>query len=263
MLYARCNRLTYLHTPLASVEHNDHGDELWAEKWEGMFSPGYGEQQSSAFDLHGVRLVSADAMRFEHPQPQPAEPTLLVASECHWYADLHPDFYALIQPQLIQKYERAPHPVRAGNRSLFVGVHIRRGDVGEHDLPERFTHNSTIVRQIDQLARALAAVPHEIHVFSEGCQEDFGEIRNRAVLHLNGDVFECLHNLITADVLVMAKSSFSYTAALLSRGIVIYSPFWHAPLQQWIVADGDGSLPQSQFQSALSRKLLLRSGRRP
>jgi hypothetical protein len=81
-------------------------------------------------------------------------------------------------------------------------------------------------------------------------------------MHLNGDVFECLHSLITADILVMAKSSFSYTAALLSRGIVIYSPFWHAPLQQWIVAGRDGSLPESQFGSALSRKLLERSSRR-
>jgi hypothetical protein len=262
MLYARCNRITYLHTSIASVEHNDLADEFWAEKWEQTFSPGYAELQLSAFDLRRVRVVPADTMMFEHPEPQPGEPVLLVASECHWYADSHPDFYSLIQPQLIRKYQRNCHPERAGNGTLFVAVHVRRGDVGEHYLAERFTYNSTVLNQIDQLSRALTSVPHEIHVFSEGREEDFGEIRDRAVMHLNGDVFECLHSLITADILVMAKSSFSYTAALLSRGIVIYSPFWHAPLQQWIVAGRDGSLPESQFGSALSRKLLERSSRR-
>ncbi len=262
MLYARFNRLTYLHTPIASVEHNDHGDEFWAEKWERTFSPGYEELQLNAFDLRGAAVVAADTMMFERAKPQPAEPVLLVASECHWYADSHPDFYALIQPQLIRKYERTPHSVRSRKGSLFVAVHVRRGDVGEHYLAERFTDNSTVLHQIDQLSRALASVPHEIHVFSEGCEEDFGEIPDRAVMHLNGDAFECLHNLITADILVMAKSSFSYTAALLSRGIVIYTPFWHAPLRQWIVGGSDGSLPQSQFRSALSRRLLQRSSRR-
>ncbi len=262
MLYAQCNRLTYLHTPIASVEHNDQDDEFWPENWERTFSPGYGEVELSAFDLRGVQVVPAETMTFERPQPPPGEPVLLVASECHWYADSHPDFYALIQPRLIRKYERTPHPVRAGHGSLFVAVHVRRGDVGEHYLAERFTHNATVLKQIDQLSRALTSVPHEIHVFSEGREEDFGEIRNRAVMHLNGDVFECLHSLITADILVMAKSSFSYTAALLSRGIVIYSPFWHAPLQQWMVGGSDGSLPELQFRSALSRKLLRCSTRR-
>jgi hypothetical protein len=262
MLYARCNRLTYLHTPVESVEHNDHGDELWAQKWERTFSPGYGELRLSAFDPGGVKVVSAHTMMFERPQPRPADPMLLVASECHAYADAHPDFYALIQPQLLRKYERTSHPARAGNGSLFVAVHVRRGDVGEHCLPERFTHNSTVLNQIDQISRALSRIPHEIHVFSEGSEDDFEEIQDRAVIHLNGDVFECLHNLITADILVMAKSSFSYTAALLARGIVIYSPFWHAPLQQWIIGGSDGSIPQSQFRSALSRQLLLRSVRR-
>ena len=56
-------------------------------------------------------------------------------------------------------------------------------------------------------------------------------------MHLNGDVFESLDALINAEIFVMAKSSFSYTAALLSRGIVIYNQFWHASLQRWTGAE--------------------------
>jgi hypothetical protein len=116
--------------------------------------------------------------------------------------------------------------------------------------------------QIDQLSDALAPFRHEIHVFSEGREEDLGPIRERAFLHLGGDVFQCLQQLIGADIFVMAKSSFSYTAALLSQGIVIYSPFWHAPLQRWVAVDRDGILPSDDFQSALSRYLLLRFARK-
>lgn len=141
-----------------------------------------------------------------------------------------------------------------------VAVHIRRGDVSEREA-ERFTPNEVLVNQIDQLDRMLASFPHEIHVFSEGEEVEFGPICDRATMHLNDDVFECFHALMHADIFVMAKSSFSYTTALLARGIVIYNPFWHAPLQQWVVADEGGGIPESSFQTALSRELLLRSAR--
>lgn len=45
--------------------------------------------------------------------------------------------------------------------------------------------------------------------------------------------FEVLHRLIHADYFVMAKSSMSYIAAVLSTGKVFYEPFWHPPLSQW------------------------------
>ncbi len=261
MLYAHCANLIYLHTPIRSVEHNTYSVEDWAGRWERTFSPGYAELQSGAFDLSAMRIVAGESMRFEHARQPPNEPTLLVASECHWYADTHADFYSLIQSRLRQKYARNTRPPRPRGDRLTVAFHVRRGDVGERD-PNRFTSNLAVTDQIDQLHRMLASYPHEIHVFSEGSEEDLGPIRDRAVMHLNGDVFECLYGLIHADILVMAKSSFSYTAALLARGIVIYNPFWHAPLQQWIVADEREGVPESSFRSALSRALLLRSARR-
>jgi hypothetical protein len=260
MLYARCANLVYLHTPIKSVEHNSYHDEDWAGRWERTFSPGYAELQSAAINIDAMRVVPAESMRFEIPRAAPGEPTLLVASECHGYADAHPDFYSLIQPKLRRKYARNTRPPLPRGNRLTVAVHIRRGDVSERN-PDRFTSNLTIRNQVDQLHRMLASLPHDIHVFSEGSEEDFGPIRDRAVIHLNGDVFECLYALIHADIFVMAKSSFSYTAALLSRGIVIYYPFWHAPLQQWIVSDEGGQIPESTFQLALSRALLLRSAR--
>ncbi len=260
MLYAHCANVIYLHTPIRSVEHNTCGADDWATRWERTFSPGYDELPSHAFDLNAMRLIAAESMRFECARRPPNEPTLLVASECHWYADAHADFYSLIQPSLRQKYARNTRPPQQRGDRLTVAFHVRRGDVSERN-PDRFTSNQAVTDQIDQLHRMLASYEHEIHVFSEGSEEDFGPIRDRAIMHLNGDVFECLHGLIHADILVMAKSSFSYTAALLSRGIVIYNPFWHAPLQQWIPSNQGGYVPEAPFQRAIWRRLLLRSTR--
>ena len=33
---------------------------------------------------------------------------------------------------------------------------------------------------------------------------------------------------------ITSKSSFSYTAALLSNNIICYEPFWHPPLESWL-----------------------------
>jgi hypothetical protein len=257
ILYARCAGLVYLHAPIVSVEHNAFGDPGWPDKWESAFSAGYGELQLASFDLDAVKQVGAAGMMSRVPPSPPAEPVLLLASECHWYADAHADFYSLIQPQIKRRYHRNSLPIARPDDRLIVAVHVRRGDVTPSD-PDRFTPNERVAFQIDKLSSALGPLRHEFHVFSEGIEEDFGPIRERAVVHLGGDVFECLQSLIGADIFVMAKSSFSYTAALLSRGIVIYSPFWHAPLRQWVMVDADGNLPLAHFGWALSRYLLLR-----
>jgi hypothetical protein len=38
-----------------------------------------------------------------------------------------------------------------------------------------------------------------------------------------------------ANGLIMAKSSLSHVAGLLSKGSVYYEPFWHGPLSSWRV----------------------------
>ena len=47
------------------------------------------------------------------------------------------------------------------------------------------------------------------------------------VLHLNDSVEESFPAMVLADVLVVARSSYSYVAGILSDGIVYYIPFSH------------------------------------
>lgn len=68
--------------------------------------------------------------------------------------------------------------------------------------------------------------------------------------YMNTDSFQDLLTLISADILIMSKSSFSYVAAFMNRtGIIICPDFWHPRLSDWID-------PKSvDFQDYLLRKL--------
>ena len=50
--------------------------------------------------------------------------------------------------------------------------------------------------------------------------------------------------MATSDALVMSRSSYSYVAALLNaKAIVVYCPFWHSPLKDWVIInEGGGKL---------------------
>lgn len=46
--------------------------------------------------------------------------------------------------------------------------------------------------------------------------------------------WQVFRSFLEADILVLSKSSFSYSGALLNRNaVVVYHPFWHPPLKTW------------------------------
>ena len=112
-----------------------------------------------------------------------------------------------------------------------IAVHIRRGDVNENN-EKRYTTNDKYKKIVSFL---LEKYPYDIiTIFSEGKIEDFHELQQERVhFKLNDSIEESFHSLVTAKVLVTAKSSFSYSAALLNENIVYYIPFWHKPLKKW------------------------------
>ena len=46
--------------------------------------------------------------------------------------------------------------------------------------------------------------------------------------------------IVTADIVILSRSSFGMIPALVSKGKVIYTPFWHYPIRDWeVVRDPD------------------------
>ena len=165
-------------------------------------------------------------------------------------------------------------PLGAGRDGAVVAVHIRRGDVvpgskmalnhpHAYLWPARQTPNAWY-------AALMTSVPlHtrfgeglKFHFYSQGSMSDFAELTALgAVLHLGGDPLQAVADFIAADVLVMAKSSFSYIPALFREGPVVYFPHptsrkfqgWFGA-QEFVAADagGPGSLDAYDYRAAVA-----------
>lgn len=111
-----------------------------------------------------------------------------------------------------------------------VAWHIRRGDVGSDDAyVERYITLDEISQSLIAFYKAYAV--HVIHFFSEGDKKDFQSIIDtcvwlgiECVWHLNSPLLATHYSLSVADILVLARSSFSGTAGFLNKGKVFLLP---------------------------------------
>lgn len=116
-----------------------------------------------------------------------------------------------------------------------IVIHIRRGDISSSSHPHRYTPNTFYLHILDALQVCLGdGLDVTIHSQSSS-SESFTPFQERgAKLKLDGPIEEAWADMITADILVLSKSSFSYVPALYNPNIVLYQPFWHAALPNWI-----------------------------
>jgi len=150
-------------------------------------------------------------------------------------ADIKEMFYAGKTTPYDTKYYNVAVQIRrhncednrvAGTRTLheyYIGLmnHIRSTYTDENQRPLRF------------------------HIYSQTTAEDTETVfREKYItgnddteLHLNGDVLPAFHGMVFADALICSASSFSYCAALLSKGVIYYKRFWHRPADFWVIGD--------------------------
>lgn len=250
--FARRRGLRYFHTPFSSV--------AW---WPGRGGIDYAKEVEASFNLgeDELGIEDCDARRVVTILPRRVgrlriwfPGTLYKVQHCHAAMDRRPDDYATLLPVFRHRYNRGyrKFEYREPNDRLSVAVHIRRGDVGTNPaLHIRHTSNENVFATVQSVVAALIAsrAPYQLHIISEGDQSSFGRLAElEAKWHLECTPIEAIDRLIRADILVMSKSSFSYAAALLSAGIVIYEPFWHSPLTNWIALLPDGSFSEASTQ---------------
>ena len=139
-------------------------------------------------------------------------------------------------------------------------MHVRRGDVAPDDAEtsHRYTHDRNVLNTVRSLQTLLSGrdQPHRIRVFSQGEAEPFRCFaRLGCELCLNQPAMETFRELVAADVLVMARSAFSFTAAILGCGVKLYDPYAHTPLPAWIAIDRHGAFDADRLAAALDRCL--------
>jgi hypothetical protein len=121
---------------------------------------------------------------------------------------------------------------------LNVAVHIRRSNNEDTRLEGACTPDSYYLKIMNKVRNNYNNRKIIFHIYSQGSSENFVSFESEDTkIHLNESIEQTFLALAQADVLITSASSFSYSAALLSRGIIYYKKFWHPPLSSWIVED--------------------------
>lgn len=237
MIFARLRGVRYAHTPVGPVAHApvDESTEHWSRRWEEFFSLGDGEIQAADLDRYPrVAIAKPHRARLRSHR-------LHVVSHCHKVTNHHPEAWAAIAPEIRNKYELSPKPELPPRSpgKVEIAVHLRRGDVApDGRYAERFSPNERVLPCLRELSRILGPDRCSFHLHSQGKTEDFPEFSDMGFeFHLDRDPFESFHHMSRADVLLAAKSTFSYLAGLIGTGIVVLDPFWHPALPDWLTLD--------------------------
>jgi len=258
ILFAHELGIKYVHTPFKTIAHNTENDKFYEAKWESLMNLGFGE-----LSISQMKLDKLDIIHVDHPREvRKTENTLYVIPNCHKFVDIYPDLYLKLLPKFRHKYAKSTYKpdLYFDPSKINVAIHIRRGDATQAR-PEKYTSNyfvSTIIRECSSALSDLG-VGLAFHIYSEGNKEEFLDIAHSGIdFHLNENIFTTFHHMVSADVLVMAKSSFSYSAALFSKGIIIYLPFWHKPLRDWIMVNKNDTFDKRRFKDMVRQKLAVK-----
>jgi hypothetical protein len=251
MNFAKAFGATYVDSPFPRLDHAPDGQQDWCSAWESCLNLGKGE--AGRDDGNYVVVDYSDYLLKKRPID---ERTVLRFQQCYWLNRHYPDSLDAISDSLRSKF-RLP-PTSRDRDQMVVAVHVRRGDVGNALNSLRFTPNDAIVRTIESLRgiieKAGAKATFEVH--SQGHASDFREFSEIGCeLHLDSDAIWTMEKLVASDVLIMSKSSFSYVAALINRGVKFYEPTFNPPLSSWIVRQNDGTFDESHALDRITEHL--------
>jgi hypothetical protein len=136
----------------------------------------------------------------------------------------------------LKQTAKHPTPKQRGNPHLIV-VHIRRGDVTFSVQKHRYRYlpNS---HYINLIARYQHNNSRVIILSESESDESFDVFRGAGYeVWLDTSVIEAWSLILTSQVFIMSRSSFSRVPAIFCDGIVAYTKFWSPPLPEWHVYD--------------------------
>jgi hypothetical protein len=268
MLFARDMGLKYVHSPFKQIQHNTDNDSSWEAKWEKFFNLGKDELSVDEISISTENYVYLESLADTSLN---MTNTLYILRHCHEYANLFPNRYSYLTDRLVDKYfssSKTAFQSYYDRSKINVAIHVRRGDVLPHgNNASRHTANQFICSVVEDVLSAISNLPltPSLCLYSEGKAAEFGPLQDMGIhFYLNECPFSAFHNLVSADVLVMSKSAFSYSAALFSQGIKVYesfknSPFYHRPLDDWLIADKSGRIDINRLLQKLRNSQLVKN----
>jgi hypothetical protein len=164
------------------------------------------------------------------------------------HCDRNPEIYRAVMP-------KGPTELSPRSRSLRIAVHVRRGDVSTRKVTHRFTPNAVVLSTVRRVAAQAdkLGLQSEITVYSNGDPAEFADFSDLGYrVDVTSSALDVFKRLRESDVLLTAKSTFSYVGAIYARGIVLYEPFARRPLASWITRRADGSFSEAALADRLA-----------
>lgn len=242
LCFAKAHGLPYIHRPFISIAHAEADMPAWVRIWEDYFNLGAGERPQGD---NATPIVALD-----HLKLAPRNAPVVVAAEHYLhYCNLDTQAWERVLPLLRSKFWQNKKPQKQPGE-IRLAVHMRRGDVSAEDkkVARNFTPNATFVNTLTRLKSIVQPrVPTlRIEIFSQGEPAMFADLAELgAHLRLDEPALDTHRALVEADILVMSKGAFSYTAGVLNDGITLYDPQKYRPLQHWLVRAPDGSFDEA------------------
>jgi hypothetical protein len=251
LCFAKAHGLAYVHRPFTTIAHAETDMATWVRTWEDYFNLGAFEQRLGDDD---TPVIALDRL----PLKPRANPIIVAAEHYLRYCNRDPQAWERVLPQLRAKFWEGKQRQKRGEISL--AIHMRRGDVsaGDRKVANNFTPNATFVNTLTRLKALVGskAPALRIEIFSQGDPAMFADLAALgAHLRLDEPALDTHRALVEADILVMSKGAFSYTAGVLNEGITLYDPQKYRPLQGWIKRKPDGAFDEALVSRRLAQLL--------
>ena len=277
---SRYLHVPYVHTPLKKI-----GYQGLAQLEKNSISPNAQDRWNRIFKIRSdiklppntiTRYIDtpseADIERYKDEAEKANQFYLLQILLPYQITDHNPEIYRCL---------RDVSPFHSARSHVFrIAIHVRRGEEFAVE-SQRMLPNSYYVAATLKIVAALRQldIPFVCELYTEVASKPFvvtprthgiaGEIKKPVIIdpkmnriedfdalpnlhkYINTDPIGTLRGMATADVLIISRSSFSYLAALFNRGIVIYFPFWHKPLNDWLTSDINGNVSSEDLLKRL------------
>ena len=217
ILYAEQNNYDFYYTPFSSMEHNYDNDSDFLNKKENF-----------------INIIN------NFPTVSQLPPDTIIKQLCGGVNGVN---FNSIENDLtgcsnLSSFKKIKSVLHMNKKSLFkddvinIAVHIRKqNNHDNHTLG--ICGDDYFLDMIDYIRNTYEG-NKIFHIYSQGEEKNFLHFKNDDILlHLNESIESTFYSMVTAQILVMSKSSLSYTAGMLSDGIVYYLPFWHKPALNW------------------------------
>lgn len=219
-IFCKIHNLNFVYTPFGIVEHNYNHDKDYNNKLENLINLKDNIMNNNIKNVRVLDFNSIVRPYFENNIDKCCESEhMQFIKDCFW-KNKNKNFF--------------------NNDKINVAIHIRRENLHDKGRAEErvTTPNNYYLKIMDTIREKYKDNDKKIlfHIYSQGNIMNFLDLNNTNVkFYINHDVIETFLGMVSANILVISPSSFSYVAALISDGEIYYKKFWHNPRKNWIV----------------------------